>query len=128
MDAPPVPPAQMPPIVRGLRRTPLRDAYHAFLRMPWSWSLALLALAFLAINVAFAALYLAVGGVAHARPGSFLDVLYFSVQTAGTIGYGAMYPVSHAANLLVVAEAVVSLVFTALATGLLFAKFSRPTA
>src|SRR5262249_19599499 len=44
------------------------------------------------------------------------------------IGYGAMYPESFAANLLVVAEAVVGFTLLALATGLLFAKFSRPTA
>jgi inward rectifier potassium channel len=46
----------------------------------------------------------------------------------GTIGYGAMYPTSTAANLLVVFESIVSLVVTALATGLVFAKFSRPSA
>jgi len=44
----------------------------------------------------------------------------------GTIGYGAMYPVSRAANCLVVAESIVGLTLTALATGPVFAKFSRP--
>jgi inward rectifier potassium channel len=46
----------------------------------------------------------------------------------GTIGYGAMYPRSMPANLLVVAEAIVSVLLTALSTGLVFAKFSRSTA
>jgi inward rectifier potassium channel len=46
----------------------------------------------------------------------------------GTIGYGAMYPESPAANLLVVIESIVSLLLTALSTGLVFAKFSRSTA
>ena len=129
MAEPPAAPRPTPtPIVRGVPRERFRDAYHAFLRMPWLASLGLIAAGFLAINVVFAGLYVAVGGIANARPGSFLAMLYFSVQTTAAIGYGAMFPVSHAANLLVVVESVISLVFTALATGLIFAKFSRPTA
>jgi inward rectifier potassium channel len=66
--------------------------------------------------------------VANARPGSFADAFFFSAQTIGTIGYGAMYPRSTAANTLVVAEAIAGLTLTALATGLVFSKFSRSTA
>ena len=76
------------------------------------------------MNTVFAGLYLAVGGVARARPGSFADAFFFSVQTLATIGYGEMYPLTLGANLLVTAEAVLGLVVTALATGLVFAKFS----
>lgn len=65
------------------------------------------------------------GGIKHARPGSFADAFYFSVQTMGTIGYGDMYPMSQLANWIVVSEAVVSLILTALATGLIFSKFSQ---
>jgi len=68
-----------------------------------------------------------VGGVANARPGSFRDAFFFSVQTMATIGYGAMAPQSGIANLLVTAEAFFSGVGLALMTGLVFAKFSRPT-
>ena len=66
--------------------------------------------------------------MAHARPGSFEDAFFFSVQTMGTIGYGAMYPESPIANAIMVGETFVSLTLTALMTGLIFAKFSRPTA
>ena len=66
--------------------------------------------------------------MAHAAPASFRDAFFFSVQTMGTIGYGAMFPESTAANVLVVAESITSLTLTALATGLVFAKFSRSTA
>ena len=90
--------------------------------------MALVAVLYLLINAAFAVLYLLSNGVANAHPESFLDSFYFSVQTMGTIGYGAMYPKTHLANLLVVLESTVSLVITALTTGLVFAKFSRPTA
>jgi inward rectifier potassium channel len=69
-----------------------------------------------------------IGGVAHARDGSFLDAFFFSVQTIGTIGYGAMYPESTAAEAMVVLESTVGLILTALATGMVFAKFSRSTA
>ena len=46
----------------------------------------------------------------------------------GTVGYGAMFPESTGANLVVTAEAITGLTLTALATGLVFAKFSRSTA
>jgi inward rectifier potassium channel len=79
-------------------------------------------------NAIFACIYLVTGGVEHAKPDSFADAFFFSVQTMGTIGYGAMSPSSFGANVVVVAESVTSLLVTALATGLVFAKFSRPTA
>jgi len=114
--------------ILGDRVTPLRDFYHALLRMNWPTTLLAIAAGFLLANALFALCYQAAGGIAHARPDSFADAFYFSVQTMGTIGYGAMYPETDAANVLVVAESIVSLTLTALATGLVFAKFSRPSA
>jgi inward rectifier potassium channel len=114
--------------VVGDRSRPLRDFYHALLTLPWPTTIALIALGFLLANALFAAAYVESGGIERAQPGSFADAFYFSVQTMGTIGYGAMYPTTTAANLLVVLESIVSLTLTALATGLVFAKFSRPTA
>src|SRR6185436_19874242 len=112
----------------GDRPRPLRDFYHGLLTLPWPATIAVIAVSFLLANALFAAAYVESGGIEHARAGSFIDAFYFSVQTMGTIGYGAMYPASTAANLLVVLESIVSLTLTALATGLVFAKFSRPTA
>jgi len=66
--------------------------------------------------------------VMNVRPDSFFDYFFFSVQTMGTIGYGRLEPESFAANIVVTFESVTSLLYTALATGLLFAKFSRPKA
>jgi inward rectifier potassium channel len=106
----------------------LRDLYHALLRVPWWGALAVIVGAYLALNVVFAALYVATGGIAHAAPGSFADAFFFSVQTMGTIGYGSMYPETRLANALVVAESVAGLVATALATGLVFARFSQTRA
>lgn len=84
---------------------------------------------FLVANVFFAALYLAepeaVVGVA---PGSFSDAFFFSVQTMSTIGYGALAPQSLWGNVVVTAEAALSLIGVAMVTGLLFARLSRPRA
>jgi inward rectifier potassium channel len=114
--------------VVGDRATPLRDFYHALLQLPWWATIAAISVAFLVTNALFAFGYLAVGGVNHAAASSFRDAFFFSVQTMGTIGYGAMFPESTAANVLVVGESIVSLLLTAVSTGLVFAKFSRPTA
>lgn len=114
--------------VVGAPRTPLRDFYHALMRLSWPLTILFVAGGYSAINALFALGYLAVGGIANARPGSFADAFYFSVETMGTIGYGALYPESTGANLLMTLESTSSLVLTALATGLVFAKFSRPSA
>jgi inward rectifier potassium channel len=114
--------------VVGDRPTPLRDFYHALLRLPWWATIASISGVFLLANALYAVAYLVVGGVSHAATWSFRDAFFFSVQTMGTIGYGAMFPDSTAANVVVVAESLTSLTLTALATGLVFAKFSRSTA
>lgn len=111
----------------GAGAHPLRDAYHLMLKASWASILAAIAAGFLALNALFALGFMATGGVAGARAGSFRDAFFFSVQTMGTIGYGAMYPVSTAANDLVVTESVVGLIVTALATGIVFSRFSRTT-
>jgi inward rectifier potassium channel len=114
--------------VVGVQPAPLRDFYHALLRASWWATIGAISAAYLAANVLFALAYLAMGGLEHAAPGSFRDAFFFSVQTMGTIGYGAMFPRSTAANLVVVIESIASLLLTALSTGLVFAKFSRSRA
>jgi inward rectifier potassium channel len=114
--------------VVGGRHAPLRDFYHALLRLPWSGTLVAICAAYLFTNAIFAAIFVETGGINHATPGSFRDAFFFSVQTMGTIGYGAMFPESTAANVVVVAESIVSLLLVAVSTGLVFAKFSRSTA
>jgi inward rectifier potassium channel len=133
-----MPPSSVPPGARkvhqqgstfyviGDERQLLRDAYHSFLHLPWSAALGLIAIAFFVFNVAFAFVYLEVGGIEGAD-GSFTDALSFSVQTMATIGYGVMHPQSNPANGAMIIESMFGIIFTALATGLVFAKFSRPT-
>ncbi|BAY98478.1 K+ channel, inward rectifier [Tolypothrix tenuis PCC 7101] len=106
-----------------------RDPYHLLLTIPWPGFFLLIAVAYLATNAVFALAYLAGGDcVENAKPGSFLDVFFFSVQTLASIGYGAMYPKTPYANTIVTIEAMVGLMGIAVMTGLAFARFSRPTA
>jgi len=84
---------------------------------------------YLGVNVLFALAYLACGdAIVNARHGAFEDAFFFSVQTMATIGYGTMSPTGIAANLLVTLEAGIGLFGVAVAAGLMFARFTRPTA
>jgi len=107
----------------------LREPYHLLLTIPWIVFLGIIAVFYLANNVIFALLYMAGGDcVANAKPDSFLDFFFFSVQTLATIGYGAMYPKTVYANTIVTIEAMTGMVGVAVLTGLAFARFSKPTA
>ena len=105
------------------------DLYHQTLSLRWWVFLGVGCVTYLLVNVGFAGLYLLEPGcIVGARPGSFADAFFFSVQTIATIGYGAMAPGSLYANVLVTLETMTGLVFLALATGITFARISRPTA
>jgi inward rectifier potassium channel len=105
-----------------------RDAYHYLLTIPLWAFFAVMGAWYLVLNALFALFYLAVGGVQGVRPGDFPDAFFFSVETLGTIGYGEISPGSFGAHLVVTAESFVGLFNLAIATGLLFARISRPTA
>ncbi len=117
----------VPVLRQGLERRWFRDLYHYLANAPWAAVLFWIALVFAGLNAVFALGYLLTGGVANARPGSFIDAFFFSVQTMATIGYGGMVPRSGAANALVCVQAFSGGVGLALMTGLVFTKFSRPT-
>ncbi len=112
----------------GHRTSRLGDLYVRLLAASWQRLACLIVLLYLAANALFALAYLAIGGIENARPGSFADAFFFSVQTMSTIGYGKMAPVGLAANLLVTLQVLSGFAFFALLTGLVFSKFSRPTA
>ena len=106
--------------------------YHALLTMSWRAYFGIVITAYFVVNLVFAAAYEACGPgaleVAGARQASYLEAFFFSVQTLATIGYGRISPVGMTANLLVTVESLVGLLGLALATGILFARFSRPIA
>jgi inward rectifier potassium channel len=117
-------------IVRlGGSRLHLADLYHWLLTLSWPKFFILIWLSYTVTNSLFALAYLAGGDcIANARPGSFKDAFYFSVQTMATIGYGSMYPRTDYANTVVAIQALFGLWGVAMITGLAFARFSRPTA
>lgn len=120
-------PDGMPIRREGLQGNRIHDIYHFLVRAKWPLVLLCVAVAFVATNVLFALGYVMVGGVENARPGSFVDAFFFSVQTLSTIGYGEMVPHSAAANSMMTVQALTGGFGLALMTGLVFAKFSLPT-
>jgi inward rectifier potassium channel len=112
----------------GRPRDGWRDVYHHLLTMPLWAFFGVMAAVYLGVNALFALAYLTVGGVDNMRPGDFPSAFFFSVETFGTIGYGELAPRGVGAHLLVAAESFVSIFNLAVATGLLFARISRPTA
>lgn len=113
----------------GIKRKKLSDLYHLLLTTSWYKLIVFVLGSYIFVNVLFAVLY-KLGGtsVEGARPGSFGDLFFFSVQTMATIGYGKMAPASTWAHILVTIEALIGLLGLAMISGLMFAKFSRPTA
>ena len=108
---------------------PFRDLYHWLLVITWWQFLLLLSAFYFLVNVGFACAYLTTnGGIANARSDSFIDAFFFSVQSLSTIGYGAMYPHTLYAQILVTFEVLVGLLLVAMATGLMFARFAQPKA
>ncbi len=110
------------------------NLFHFFLEMKWRTFLSLLLAIYFVSNVIFGMAYAAFGETAlvdtSADPTQSLFVrgFFFSVQTFATIGYGTIHPVGIVPNLLVTVESYYSLLVNALITGLVFARFARPTA
>lgn len=111
------------------RQSKWQDFYHASMTSPWwqfiAWSVA----AFLLVNVVFALLYAlhidSVGNVPHGQP---WFLFFFSVETFATVGYGNMYPKTLYAHTIATLESYTGLLYSAVITGLAFARFARPRA
>ncbi|HKP12720.1 MAG TPA: ion channel [Blastocatellia bacterium] len=108
--------------------------YHTMLTMSWPSFLGVVAIFYTATNVAFALAYMACGADALTSPpdlglgNRFLRAFFFSVDTLATVGYGNISPSGEAAHTVVAIEALAGILGVALITGLVFARFSRPTA
>jgi inward rectifier potassium channel len=118
----------------GISRYSTRNLYHILLTMSWKRFLLLVLLLYFLSNVVFGWFYTSLGAEAlvDTSKAPIANMLargfFFSVQTFATIGYGTIHPVGTIANLLVTVESYYSLLANALITGLVFARFSRPTA
>ena len=110
------------------------DPYQWLIQMNWWPFIGLVVVFFTVLNVVFALAFMALGledlpGVAAPRGSvqDFLSALFFSIQTFTSVGYGHVYPGTNATGFLSSVEALVGVLTFALATGLLYGRFSRPT-
>lgn len=116
---------------KGLR---LRDSnpYLMLIDTTWPRFLLFVLLTFLVVNIAFAGVYLAIGldNLKGTEPqmSAFANAFFFSVHTLTTVGYGNIYPQGGWANTVSAVEAATGLMIFALFTGLLYGRFSRPSA
>ena len=102
------------------------DLYFFFMHGSWVRLLLTLVVAFGLLNAFFAGLFLLDPQSVSMEELDFAGAFFFSVQTMSTIGYGGLSPASTYGDVVVTVEAAVGLLGVALATGLIFAKVSRP--
>jgi len=121
-------------VLEGLNPLSSLGLYQWLLTISWPRFLGFITGSYIAINGVFAVAYLLCGADAlQSTTGSFANepfyrAFFFSVDTFATIGYGNIIPVGVIPNTLVTIEALLNIVGVALATGLMFARFSRPSA
>jgi len=118
----------------GMPRFRTYELYHHLITMGGFRFLCLVLLGYLLVNALFATLYMGIGMENFVRPGGesfldrMLDAFFFSAQTLTTVGYGHITPKSHLASTVAAVESLLGLLSFAMATGLLYGRFSRPHA
>jgi hypothetical protein len=120
---------------RGMNLLRRISWYHTMIDMP-NWKFMLILFTFyIAINFIFAVAYYAIGiqhldGIAQSQSvlTQFGQAYFFSAQTFTTVGYGHISPTGFLTSALSAAEALIGLLSFAIATGLFFGRFSKPTA
>jgi inward rectifier potassium channel len=119
---------------KGLSALDTSNNYHTLITMSWRKFWVMVLSGYIVINLIFTFIYLGLG--AEHLNGSegrttaehFFDALFFSAQTISTVGYGHMSPSGIPTNTVAALESMMGLLTFALATGLLYGRFSRPTA
>jgi inward rectifier potassium channel len=113
----------------GASRFDLRDPFHFIATMSWPMFFLCLVASELLINSGFALLYVAVpGSIANVPAGSFIDAFFFSIETLATVGYGAMVPATRYGHVISAVEIICGIVYTAIVTGVIIIRFSKPKA
>ncbi len=106
-----------------------RDTYHWLLTLRWPTFAGFVLGAYFCINLLFAALYYLGGAcIAEMPEHSFSNAFFFSVETLATVGYGHWYPNTLYGHLVTTAEIMFGMFGLAVITGLIFVRFSRPSA
>jgi inward rectifier potassium channel len=116
--------------------TTWRDVHPYLFMINSSWPVfaALILAGYVVANLVFALIYYGIG-VEHLRGaeattafGRFMEAFFFSAQTFTTVGYGSLAPEGALTSAVAAIQALMGLMAFALATGLLFGRFSRPVA
>ncbi|MBC7826241.1 MAG: Inward rectifier potassium channel Irk [Chitinophagaceae bacterium] len=108
--------------------------YHTLIQMPRWKFLTFIFIWFLVVNLVFAGIYYLIGvenlGGMEGKTVTekFIEAYFFSAQTFTTVGYGRINPTGYLTSFVAAFEAFSGLLFFALATGLFYARFSRPEA
>jgi inward rectifier potassium channel len=111
----------------GARKTLFADFYHASMTSNWRTFIGCALLVFLSLNAIFAALFaLQPNSIANIPDGKNWYVIYLSIETLATVGYGDMHPATDYAHLVASTETFIGLLFSAVLTGLIFARFAQP--
>ncbi len=114
---------------RGLPRRRWQDLYHVYMTISWPRLFASFAAFLTVFNLLFAGIYsLRAAGIAHLNPPGFWGCFFFSVETLATVGYGDMHPQTLFTHVVSSVEIFTGVMSLAVIAGMMFARFSRPTA
>jgi inward rectifier potassium channel len=111
-----------------------KDIYHFLVNLTWTSFFLIIIAGYLLVNLLFGSVYFFLGvenlrnTLSNTPLSNFFNAYFFSVQTFTTVGYGGIVPDSFSANIVASIEALTGLLSFALATGLLYGRFSRPSA
>jgi inward rectifier potassium channel len=116
-------------ITEGLHLSFWADISHRCMTASWPAFIGGAAVVFIIFNAIFASFYW-IGNqpIANVAGGSYIDYLYFSIETLSTAGYGDMHPQTHYGHFIATVELFTGIFSMSLMTGLIFARFSRPNA
>jgi inward rectifier potassium channel len=116
-------------IAEGLHLNFWADISHRCMTASWPAFIGGAALVFGVFNAVFALLYwIGDQPVSNVTGGAYIDYLYFSIETLSTAGYGDMHPQTHYGHFIATVELFTGIFSMSLMTGLIFARFSRPSA
>jgi inward rectifier potassium channel len=119
---------------RGLGGLNNTDIYHWLITTSLKNMVFVILCSYTFVNFVFAFVYYSIGaqnfgGISAVNElDKFLALFFFSAQTLTTVGYGHIYPISHYISAVSAVESLLGLMGFALATGLLYGRFSRPKA
>lgn len=116
-------------VTKGLRLSFWADVSHRCMTARWPGFIAGAALVFIIFNAFFAVLYwIGDDPISNVPHKAYIDYLYFSIETLSTAGYGDMHPQTHYGHFIAGIELFTGIFSMSLMTGLIFARFSRPSA